>query len=346
MSNKITIYFTLFYKMMFGANVKRLLQEKNISQSALAELMGVTRQNITAILKQNNPHQKTVNNVAKALNIPAHELFDPLGMQISDAEFEQVKNSEVKNMNPSKRFLTFINEMKYSTADVESDTGIKLDKTYILIPHLTKSFSEAEIKIIAKTYRELNLQWLLTGEGKMLNPQIDFPLVGSTNNTEFREVGDRYLIVSHLVEPHQHQDYILNFDDSNYIAALPVHAIISDKLHLGTYMSFLVANEFNETKDGHKISHEEGLYKGDIVTGRKIDHTSPNTAVNIHKFKDLVVVTRKWISTDRHSANDYKNSLRNRQLLFNLGGETDFDPGDPENILEVFHIIAVTRKRD
>jgi len=332
--------------MSFKDNVLHLLNIQGISQSDLAKRLNKPRQNVSKFLKNNSPSMATIKEFAEALGVDPHDLISDSRLQMFDAEFEKLKSNEVKSANPSKRFLTFINELKYKTVDVERDTGIKIDQTYILMPHLTKTFTEVELKAIAKTYKQLNLKWLLTGEGEMINTEIEYELVGNDNNTEFRKIGDKYLIISHLVEPHQHDDYILNFDDSKYIDALPVHAIISDNLHLGTYMSFQVANEFNTTKDGHKIPHEEGLYKGDVVTGRKIDHTSPNTAVNIHKFKDLVVVTRKWISTDRHSANDYKNSLRNRQLLFKLGGESDFDPGDPENILEVFQIIAVTRKRD
>lgn len=61
------IFFLLI--MIFGEKVRQALEFKNISQSKLAELLGITRQSVTSLLKQKKPHQKTINSVAQALDL-------------------------------------------------------------------------------------------------------------------------------------------------------------------------------------------------------------------------------------------------------------------------------------
>ena len=55
-------------------NIDRLLLEKNMTKAALADRIGIQRQNINALL--NNPTEATIRRIANALEIPVARLFD------------------------------------------------------------------------------------------------------------------------------------------------------------------------------------------------------------------------------------------------------------------------------
>lgn len=61
-----------------------ILEEKNISKSALATMIGAQRQNMNSLL--NNPKLSTLEKIANALNVPVWRLF------VSEKELKETGN--------------------------------------------------------------------------------------------------------------------------------------------------------------------------------------------------------------------------------------------------------------
>ena len=53
--------------------IEEILKNRGISKSAFAELIGIKKQNVNALLK--NPTRETYERIAKAMNIPMWQLF-------------------------------------------------------------------------------------------------------------------------------------------------------------------------------------------------------------------------------------------------------------------------------
>ena len=91
---------------MFGENVKKILDLKGISQSQLAEILGVTRQSVSIALKQEKPHQKTVENFAAALDVDSSVLMETesRGLTFELANLDTGIGTEIKSLGDG-RFL-------------------------------------------------------------------------------------------------------------------------------------------------------------------------------------------------------------------------------------------------
>lgn len=60
-------------KLIFMDRIEEILKNRGISKSAFAELIGIKKQNVNALLK--NPTRETYERIAKAMNIPMWQLF-------------------------------------------------------------------------------------------------------------------------------------------------------------------------------------------------------------------------------------------------------------------------------
>lgn len=54
-------------------NIEALLKEKRMTKTALAELLGIKKQNLNSLMK--NPTMETIKKFATALNVPTWQLF-------------------------------------------------------------------------------------------------------------------------------------------------------------------------------------------------------------------------------------------------------------------------------
>lgn len=54
-------------------NIETLLKERGLTKTALAELMGIKKQNLNGLMK--NPTLDTINKFASVLGVQVHELF-------------------------------------------------------------------------------------------------------------------------------------------------------------------------------------------------------------------------------------------------------------------------------
>ena len=54
-------------------NLETLLKEKNLTKTALSELLGIKKQNLNALIK--NPTLETMKRFASALDVPMWQLF-------------------------------------------------------------------------------------------------------------------------------------------------------------------------------------------------------------------------------------------------------------------------------
>ena len=72
--------FAVSYKIhIMGTRIKEILQEKKMTVSMLADIIGITRANMSNIVNgRSNPKMETLEKIAKALGVSVVELFSPV----------------------------------------------------------------------------------------------------------------------------------------------------------------------------------------------------------------------------------------------------------------------------
>ncbi len=77
----------------FGEMLDRMMKKRGWTQSQLAEIMGVTRQNVSALMRQEKPHQKSMERVARAFNIDPAKFVANVKFYQSQGEMMDFINS-------------------------------------------------------------------------------------------------------------------------------------------------------------------------------------------------------------------------------------------------------------
>lgn len=80
-------------------------------------------------------------------------------------------------MGMQERFNEFISYKRMSKRKFQLSIGVS--NSYI--QNIVNNISEDVLNRISKIYPELNTDWLLTGEGEMLNPSISQSVTGNHN---------------------------------------------------------------------------------------------------------------------------------------------------------------------
>lgn len=158
--------------------------------------------------------------------------------------------------------------------------GITNNVTITRIINENRSASRATCEKIVSTFPKYNLNWLLTGEGEMLNnsPQ--------TQTTKDEAVLFEFGTIMNvpLVNQYAYAGYLCGYSDPEYIGALPTIPFPVDREYQGQYICFEVKGDSMD--DGSKYSFEEG----DIVLCRDIAQEYWKSKLHINKWNAFVIV--------------------------------------------------------
>lgn len=78
----------------------------------------------------------------------------------------------------SKRILEFIDYLGISTAEFERNCGLSNGS----VSKMGENTRRSTIDKISNIYPQLNVNWLLTGEGNMINERNNSSIIDSNNN--------------------------------------------------------------------------------------------------------------------------------------------------------------------
>lgn len=230
-------------------------------------------------------------------------------------------------------------------------TGYRMGKqssviTKQKISNIEKGITEVSSEVLSvffATYKDVNPEYILTGNGKMLKTESDnmpssiledkIDLPNDSIKIKKDEIGkiiDSSVMLVPLVNQYAHAGYMSGYADDEYVETLPKIPWIVDKEYKGRYISFEVKGDSMD--DGLKHSYEQG----DILLCREINPDYWKCKLHIHQWDAFVIVHKtegivvkqiidhdveKGIITV-HSFNpiyeDYKIDLREVAQIFNV----------------------------
>jgi hypothetical protein len=180
------------------------------------------------------------------------------------------------------------------------------------------------IERIVHIYHDLNIEWLVTGRGKMIKTPY-WQEIGVSGESVYRK-----LVYAPLISRYSQAEYIIRADDKPYIDTLPTLPVVVEHEGKGSYACFEMWDD--SMNDGS----DNSFNPGDILICREIDRESHQRKLYFNKPKSFViihadegVIVKKITSHDIeknivtvHSSNplfeDYTINLQNIKKLFNV----------------------------
>jgi len=154
-------------------------------------------------------------------------------------------------MNSKERLFKLLDFLQIGQAAFEKKVGISNGYTN----NLKNSIGASVASKISIAFPDVNITWLLTGEGEMLKTTIT-PEAKAVKITEFVKIP--------FIQAHARAGYLTGYGDDEFIDELPTIPVIVDRNFKGKYRIFEI--EGDSMDDGSRFS----LYDGDKVLCREI----------------------------------------------------------------------------
>ncbi|MFD0701770.1 S24 family peptidase [Myroides pelagicus] len=180
-------------------------------------------------------------------------------------------------MSVKDRLKEFANSLNLTISSFEKE--IKASNGYI--NNISKSISLDKISTLKNKYPNLDIEWLLTGEGEMIKSEKKHEAIPITAG-----------IVKYvpLVSQYAKAGYLSGFADESYMETLPTVPVIltQDQEPKGEYVCFEVSGDSMISED----NPEESLFDGDILVCRNVNKDYWASKLHYTKW-DFVIVDQE-----------------------------------------------------
>jgi hypothetical protein len=197
-------------------------------------------------------------------------------------------------MNAKERLRKFVEYKGLGRNRFEELVGISLGYLSTKSPSVG---SEIIAKIV-RVYHDLNIEWLVTGKGKMVNP-LYWNESDSADKFMYKK-----LVYAPLVSRYSQAEYINRLNDKSYIDTLPTLPVTADDDSKGTYLCFEMWDEsMNDSSDN-------SFNIGDILVCRELDYAVRQRRLYFNKPKSFVLIhATKGIIVRQITAHDLDSEL-------------------------------------
>lgn len=259
-------------------------------------------------------------------------------------------DQQEKNSQKFQRLKEIISFFKFKN-DTEFGKAIKMSKSYV--SEILKS--EKAPKTMGQKLEDhlgVSRKWYEEGEGQMLLETLGTQKENSTfigeiqhpielDGSPFIDLGEgKYIMVVPLVNEYAYAGYLPGYRDPEYLEELPKHTIIVDRHHRGQYRAFEIVG------DSMDDNTKESISDGSIVTGREIQQHLWTSKFHTHRFKDYVIVHKKYGIITKRIVNHNTDTgvITCHSLNPDKDKYPDFDIHLDE-VKQVFNIVNVLQKR-
>lgn len=224
-----------------------------------------------------------------------------------------------------KRMKHFLSYIGISEGSFESMCGLGNG----WVSNIGDSIRTSTQNKILNIYPELNIVWLLTGEGSMLKSE-------NIKKEEVREIDPEYIEVE-LISKYAYAGYLTGYGDMEYLEMLPKVKVIVDRMVRGNYKCFEVKGD--SMVDG---SFESWL-DGDIVLGREVKRDLWLPKLHINKC-DFIIVHKDGILLKRIIYQDNNNGTI---TIHSLNPDKSTYPDEEiylDDVMQIFSTVQLVKR--
>ena len=230
------------------------------------------------------------------------------------------------NAGLRERLMDFIESLNVSQNEFARSCGLAQG----LVSRITDNAQEATFQKISARYPQLNMHWLRTGQGEMIQSESE----QMQSEYNLRSYSERVIYVP-LVSQYAHGGYLSGFADEEYLRQLPVIPFIIEQDARGRYIAFEVRGDSMD--DGTRQSYAQD----DIVLCREVEMDMYRDAQMNFKHTDFVIVHNDGIIIKRiidHDVLNHKITVHSFNPIF------DDMVIDLADIKQIFSVILKQQK--
>lgn len=227
--------------------------------------------------------------------------------------------------NEGERIAMIISQFCESKADFARKIG---ERPQTVSNWVSRGAGKNVLNKILGYFPEVNVNWLLTGEGEMIN-QSPTPVQSNAHVVE----NLNYMNVP-VVHIKARCGYLAGYEDREYIGSLPTMPVIVDRTYHGKYMIFEA--EGDSMDDGTRNS----ICDGDKLLCREVRRDLWLPKLHINDWYFVIVHRTEGIAIKQIINQDEKGNITCHSLneMFN-----DYTV-NLDDVLEIYNVIKVVER--
>lgn len=225
--------------------------------------------------------------------------------------------------NIKGRFTEFLSYLGIGQGKFEKMTGIGNGT----INNIKNGISTPKLEKIIEAYPNLNIEWLITGEGNMLKkeqPETNINLIDNPN----------FMMVS-VVGQYAAAGYLRGYVDEEYIESLPKIPFFIDHDPKGKYMAFEVRGDSMDDDSANSI------VDGDTLICREIKPELWRDKLHIKKYFFVIAHKTEGIIVKQIVNHNTKTGDITIHSLNSLYSDRVLNLSD---VAQLFNVIQISRK--
>ncbi len=219
-----------------------------------------------------------------------------------------------------------LSELKLNTNELAKSLGMSRTQGLydILNPDKKVGISKNMADKICNKYQQINILYLLTGEGEMLKSN------NFTSNAKEFEITDFMRIP--FVPIHAQAGYTRGYGDQEYIDELPTIPVIVDRNYKGKYRVFEV--EGDSMDDGSR----NALYDGDKILCREVKMDLWKSKLHIKDWYFVIVCKNDGITVKEITNHNVENCVIHCHSLNPIFEDFEINLND---VAELYNVIKI-----
>ncbi len=230
-------------------------------------------------------------------------------------------------MNVKERLKDFANSLNLTISAFEKE--IKASNGYI--NNISKSISLEKISTLKQKFPQLNIEWLLTGEGEMIKNEPKNEVIPITAGIV------KYIP---LVSQYAKAGYLAGFADTHYMETLPTIPVIltQEQEPKGEYVCFEVSGDSMISEE----NPEESLFDGDILVCRNVHKDYWSSKLHINKWDFVIVDQEEGVIVKRIIDHNPDNG---EIVIHSLNPMFDDKKLNLSHVDKLFNVVKIMRDR-
>lgn len=192
-------------------------------------------------------------------------------------------------MELKDRIKHFLKESGISQRKFE----IAIGKSNGYVNNIVKTISVDALNSISKAYPELNIDWLMTGEGKMLKSEQedgDNPYLVTKSGTKYFQADNgNYKMVVPFIPVNAYAGYVDEYRDAEFVDNLQEREFHVKEIHHGKYFAFEIKGDSMDDNSKKSISDK------DVVLARELGRELWKDGLHIKEYGAWIIVLKNSI---------------------------------------------------